>query len=86
MLGEGKVVTIRGPFEQGAIDPLLAATDGLGIISSQPGRVLLSIEDGAVPALFELLSRDDVSVGDISVREPDLESVFIKLTGRDLRD
>ncbi|MAE71885.1 MAG: export ABC transporter ATP-binding protein [Gemmatimonadetes bacterium] len=86
MLGEGKVVTIRGPFEQGSIDPLLVTEDGMEIVSSQAGRVLLSIENGAIPALFELLSRDEVSVDDISVREPDLESVFIKLTGRQLRD
>ena len=86
MLGEGKVVTIRGPFERGEIDALVAARDGVGIVSSQPGRVLLSVDQGAVATLFDLLSRGEVTIDDISVREPDLQSVFIKLTGRELRD
>lgn len=47
-----------------------------------------AIEDAAkqVPELLTGLARLDVAVGELSVKSPTLESVFLKITGRELRD
>ena len=41
---------------------------------------------GGLPALIATLVNSGVSPRSIDVREPDLEAVFLHLTGRALRD
>jgi ABC-2 type transport system ATP-binding protein len=52
---------------------------GLIIVLAQRGRK-------ALPDILELTNRSGVDVLSVQVREPDLEAVFLKLTGRALRD
>ena len=42
--------------------------------------------DGVLPAVFAAAERDGFAVTDLSVAEPTLETVFINLTGKDLRE
>jgi len=51
-------------------------TDGL--------RVIAPNSDGLIPDLVQVGSR--YGLRDLSITEPSLETVFIKLTGRDLRE
>ena len=54
-------------------------TDGaLEIVTDDAGRVLAPIVDAA--------EADSVAVTGVEVREPDLEAVFLHLTGKALRD
>jgi ABC-2 type transport system ATP-binding protein len=46
-------------------------------------RVLTGARDGLLPALVATAGQ---SMRDLSVSEPTLETVFITLTGRNLRD
>jgi ABC-2 type transport system ATP-binding protein len=41
---------------------------------------------GVVPTVFELAERNGFTISDVSVNEPTLETVFINLTGKDLRE
>lgn len=52
------------------------------------GRLSLLAQDGAeaLPALFEALSRLDLRLQSVEIHEPNLETVFLHLTGRALRD
>jgi ABC-2 type transport system ATP-binding protein len=52
------------------------------------GSVLLLVESGreALPRLLELADRSKVSVSSVEVIEPNLEAVFLHLTGKALRD
>ncbi len=42
--------------------------------------------DRVVPQVFAAAERADVDITDVSVAEPSLETVFINLTGKDLRE
>ena len=39
-----------------------------------------------LPRLFESAARDGVRITSVQVKEPNLETVFLQLTGRELRD
>ena len=41
---------------------------------------------GVLPAVVQLAEKHGFVVTDLSVTEPTLETVFIKLTGKDLRE
>jgi ABC-2 type transport system ATP-binding protein len=54
-------------------------TSGLLIVSAKRGRK-------ALPFIFHLAEEAGIEIESVEVREPDLEAVFLKLTGRELRD
>lgn len=53
-----------------------------------PGRITVFAKRGrrALPDAINLLNQSGIAVGAVEVREPDLEAVFLALTGRALRD
>ena len=79
-----------------------AATDDLdrlaGVLGAEvPGvqqvvrfdqSVVMSVEGAnrIVPQVFAAAERHDIDITDVSVAEPSLETVFINLTGKDLRE
>jgi len=87
IVGEREVVDISGSF---------SAADAAGPLSGIPAADLLSIEDNAVtlaldctdriPAILEKMFQAGVNVADLKIKSPNLETVFLKLTGRSLRD
>jgi len=48
----------------------------------------MSLSQGGmnIAALLQKFSKAGIEVTDISMQKPSLESVFLKLTGRELRD
>ncbi|MFW5689874.1 MAG: export ABC transporter ATP-binding protein, partial [Spirochaetota bacterium] len=56
--------------------------------SAGPGRIVLLARDGRrlLPSVVEISNRQRMKVTGIRVTEPNLESVFLTLTGRALRD
>ncbi len=86
--GEAEVLRLTGPFgEIGAVDRL-GAIPGTRILRVDEASAVLSIDaDG--PGLLDVLPRvlgGDFAVEDVSIQRPNLQSVFIALTGRELRD
>ena len=87
IVGEREVVDISGSF---------SAADAAGPLSGIPAADLLSIEDNAVtlaldctdriPAILEKMFQAGITVADLKIKSPNLETVFLKLTGRSLRD
>ena len=57
-------------------------------ISAQDGKVLLTVKNGEslIPKVFETAQAFSVRISSVSLRKPNLEDVFIKLTGREIRD
>ena len=57
-------------------------------VNAEPGRLRLYVEDGsaAVPQLLRLLDREALGLKSISLSEPTLDDVFLRQTGRSLRD
>ncbi|MFQ5876918.1 MAG: ATP-binding cassette domain-containing protein [Acidobacteriota bacterium] len=86
--GETEVVTIRGTFDESKARDRLQGVDGARVISSEPGKLVLSTagaERGAVALLSRVLS-GDLEIDAVSIQPPSLSGLFIKLTGRELRD
>jgi len=87
--GIDTVVTVQadGDLEQLATllrDGIAGATDA----SVVEGKVLLGVKgaQGVLPAVVQLAEQHGVTVTDLSINEPTLETVFINLTGKDLRE
>jgi ABC-2 type transport system ATP-binding protein len=64
------------------------AIPGVREATTQDGQIdLLVLEARRIlPGLLETISSDGVTVRSVEVIEPDLESVFLHLTGKALRD
>jgi ABC-2 type transport system ATP-binding protein len=56
-----------------------ANTSGMLIVSARRGRK-------ALPFILHLAEEAGIEIESVEVREPDLEAVFLQLTGRELRD
>lgn len=61
---------------------------GVSSITVNEGVVSLLVEDSnlVLPFLFESAAREGVRITSVGIHEPNLEAVFIQLTGRALRD
>jgi hypothetical protein len=58
------------------------------VIELDDGRALLNVPRGraGVGAALEALYASGLHLTDVTVKEPNLEDLFLKLTGRELRD
>jgi ABC-2 type transport system ATP-binding protein len=64
------------------------AVEGVSRVSVEDGRVTVLADDSNVvlPRLFEAATQRDARITSVDINEPNLESVFLHLTGRALRD
>ena len=87
-LGDGSLLTLQGEFSDSQAQDLLARIDGLHFLEMSEERALLSLEKGSqsVGAVLEQLYGSGLHLTDVNIKEPNLEDLFIKLTGRELRD
>lgn len=85
--GDRDLVTLRGRF---SVPQLQQALHGQPVaflnVVDKVATLSLAGEDYSLSALVNQLGRAGVEVADLSVQKPTLESVFLKLTGRELRD
>ncbi len=87
-MGEGDVVVLNGTFTAEQLRETLEKDERVRVLSVEAGRALLSVSlhgPEAFRLLDELIGRLP-SVEEISLRKPSLQSLFIKLTGREIRD
>ncbi len=70
------------------LSPLIRALPHVQAVSSQDGRLKIEAREARVALLelIELCNARDVPVLSLEVLEPNLESVFLHLTGKRLRD
>ncbi len=63
-------------------------TEGVSKIDSLDGKVTALVDDSnrVLPRLFEAASKVNVRITSVDIQEPNLETVFLHLTGRALRD
>ncbi len=88
LVGEGTIVTLRGEFTANAFRSAIGASADVKIVSLEDNAAMVSVtgERRAASDLLTTILRSGVDVADITMQEPSLQNVFIKLTGRDLRD
>jgi linearmycin/streptolysin S transport system ATP-binding protein len=84
LAGEENIVTVTGSFSREQVMPLIDRGK-VQLVEDNSVRMALSDQRELGPILAKFFSAG-IRVGEISIREPSLEAVFIKLTGRELRD
>jgi ABC-2 type transport system ATP-binding protein len=64
------------------------ATEGVHQVSAENGSLTLLVDDSNIvlPRLFESATRAGARITSVEIQEPNLEAVFLHLTGRALRD
>ena len=88
LAGEAEVLRLNGSFEDGDARRRLEAVAGVRVLKADDGVAVLSVDAGG-PGLLAVLPKileADLDVNDVSIQQPNLQSVFISLTGKELRD
>jgi len=87
LAGEAEVLRLSGRFDD-ASRAHLETVAGVRVLKADSDVAVLSVDaDG--PGLLAILPRileADFGVEDVSIQQPNLQSVFISLTGKELRD
>jgi ABC-2 type transport system ATP-binding protein len=92
-----ELVEIVGEFDRidlttgGSADGLIETwgrTAGVEKVTSENGTLTLLVRDSnlLLPELFQTAAAADVRITSVDIQEPNLEAVFLHLTGRALRD
>jgi ABC-2 type transport system ATP-binding protein len=88
-VGADTIVTVKAEGDPHALaDNFTRRLEGVTRTRTVPGGVELHLQgsDRLVPRVVEAAESGGFSLADLSVAEPTLETVFIGLTGKDLRD
>jgi ABC-2 type transport system ATP-binding protein len=88
-IGADTIVTVRTTSDPGRLAELLAEdVDGVRRTRVAGDRVELHMQAGdrLVPRIVLSAERSGFELIDVSISEPSLETVFINLTGRELRE
>jgi ABC-2 type transport system ATP-binding protein len=87
LAGEAEVLRLSGRFDDAA-RARLEAVGGVRVLKADNDVAVLSVEANG-PGLLAILPKileADLGVDDVSIQQPNLQSVFISLTGKELRD
>ncbi len=87
VVGDGDIVSINGSFTAVQLKSILE-NESVNILNAAEHTATMSLSHGGmnIAALLQKFSEAGIEVTDISMQKPSLESVFLKLTGRELRD
>ncbi len=87
IVGEKEIVEVEGEFSAADISEILKGTKAAEILSVSDNRVSLAFDNtDKIPSVMERLFKHNIRVSDLKIKSPNLEAVFLKLTGRSLRD
>ncbi|MEN8007563.1 MAG: ABC transporter ATP-binding protein [Candidatus Krumholzibacteriota bacterium] len=87
-MGEGSLLTVQGDFPATTLSEAVTGVEGLMPIEIDDDRAMLLVTrdgPGVSHSLEGLFSRG-LTFDDITIKEPNLEDLFLKLTGRELRN
>ena len=89
IVGEKEIVDVEGEFSANQVSKILKEADliGVDVLSVKDNQANLAFETtDKIPSLMELLFKHNFKVSDLKIKSPNLEAVFLHLTGRALRD
>ena len=89
IVGEKEIVDVSGEFTADSFSQIikLANGDGIEILSVADNQALLAFSNSErIPAMMQHLFKHHLPVSDLKIKSPNLEAVFLKMTGRRLRD
>ena len=87
IVGEKDIAVISGKFSTEQGQQIVSDLKDISVISLKEGKVVLSLEASQkMPLMLEKFFQAEITIDDISIKQPNLESVFLKLTGKDMRE
>jgi len=88
LVGQQTRIDLTVNTEAGKVMEAWKAVDGVTSLSAEEGLITVLVGDSNVvlPHLFEAATRLSARITSVEIREPNLEAVFLHLTGRALRD
>jgi ABC-2 type transport system ATP-binding protein len=88
ILGERDLLRLSGRFPDGEISVALHAVEGLEVVQADEELLTLAMRDASemLPQVFAVLERAGATIRETTVTRPSLETLFIKLTGKELRE
>jgi len=84
--GEGELITVQGAFDAGTARGWVAGDATIEVVSAETGTLVLAAKDGAAARVLAKLLDGRRPIDGVSIRPPSLNGLFLKLTGRELRD
>jgi len=88
MLGERDVLRLSGVFQPESVREALRGADAIEIVEANESLLILSLANasGRLPEIFAALAGAGAEIRGTTLTQPSLESLFIKLTGKELRE
>ena len=79
-------LTIKGKSQD--VLPAWKEITGIEKVTPEDGRINLLVKDSneSLPLIFDAAAQSNVRITSVDIQEPNLEAVFLHLTGRALRD
>src|SRR5205807_827896 len=87
MLAERDLLRLTGTFQIEAVREAMSRLEGVEVVQADETQLALSVSDAShrLPSIFAAIN----SAGEVrgtTLTQPSLESLFIKLTGKELRE
>ncbi len=88
LLGERDLLRLSGTFAPPAVGSALEGVAEIEVITSTEDGLTLAVTDASqrLSEIFAALTAAGATIRETTLTEPNLESLFIKLTGRELRE
>jgi ABC-2 type transport system ATP-binding protein len=87
IVGEKDIVIISGKFSIDKARTIISEFQQATVLSIEEGKLVLSLEASKnISTLLEEFFKKGITIDDVSIKQPNLESVFLKLTGKELRE
>jgi len=88
MTREHDIIRITGTFPKEDPAGLLRSLGDIEVRTGGDGQLMLSVREASkrLPAILEALSRSGAEIRETTLTQPSLESLFIELTGKELRE
>jgi ABC-2 type transport system ATP-binding protein len=88
LIDEKDIIRLSGKFDPQAARRALEGLGGVEVVSADERMLRLAVEDASrrLPAILTAVAATAGELQETSLSQPSLESLFIKLTGRELRE
>ncbi|HUI55381.1 MAG TPA: ATP-binding cassette domain-containing protein [Bryobacteraceae bacterium] len=88
LLAQRDLLRLSGMFQPEAAKAAIQHIDSIEVVQSDENLLVLSLADASrrLPAIFAALQAAGADVRGTTLTQPSLESLFIKLTGKELRE
>jgi ABC-2 type transport system ATP-binding protein len=88
IVGERDILRLSGVFQVERAREALRGADGIEVVQADEGVLRLAVVNASarLPLIFATLAASGAEIRETTLTQPSLESLFIKLTGKELRE